>query len=277
MRVVDDPEDFLSSPQLFLPDHTLFLSVLDCMCPSNAVLFLGTQRLNISSLVTNITGVPSQGKGQLNQSSVATPIPWPDQLDMYEDIYKTPYDVRNISDELADFWSNSSEGFDTLQLPQPNQFIVSKLDVLSKPDNASDVPVEVLNEKGFSLWWLLDSGDFPEPRVNFRCDITSAGAEPSPHREGVCVCVCTCLHVCVRACVCVCMCMCEALSLSSALTQLFTSAVKANINTELYSATEVGFTFDLTPFPRGISLSISGLSDDSNMTHIISTVSESKC
>lgn len=61
-----------------------------------------------------------------------------------------------------------------------------------------------------------------------------------------------------------------------ALTLLFSSVINAELTTQLYDATEVGFTFDLSPTPMGVSLSVTGLSDHTNIKKLLSTVIESE-
>ncbi len=183
MRVIDSPEDFLSSPERLLPNYTLFLSTLDCMVPSNALVLLSSQQLNISTTVSNVTGISSQGHPKLVQTGVKGHIPWPVELNMYEYFFEVPYTVENISTELADFWSTKGSGFDALKLPGANSFVVSNLTLEKKPNN-STVPTMIANDEGISLWSLLDTNDFPEPRVNLNCDIRSSNTESSILQEG---------------------------------------------------------------------------------------------
>ena len=185
MRVVDDPEDFLSSPQRLLPDHTHFMSTLECMTPSSAVILITSQSLNINTDVTNATGISSQDHTPLDQlGEVKGHIPWPTELDTYEYFFKVPYGIENISADLAEFW-NIGSGFEALKLPNMNRFIVvDDLVVEVKPDNSSAVPMEIVAAEGMSLWWLMDTEDFPEPRVNFFCDVRSANSASSPNWEG---------------------------------------------------------------------------------------------
>ncbi len=183
MRVVESPEDFLSSPERLLPDYALFRCTLNCTMPSNALILLSSQQLNISPNVTDATNFTSNNHAALPQSEVKVPIPWPVELDTYEYFFKVPYSVMNISAELADFWSTVGSDFDTLSLSGDNSFIVGNLSIQEKPDN-STVPVTISKDEGISFWSLLDTKDFPEPRVNFRCDFRSSDTETSLTREG---------------------------------------------------------------------------------------------
>ncbi len=69
---------------------------------------------------------------------------------------------------------------------------------------------------------------------------------------------------------------CACIAHSPALSLLFTSDVEAELTANLYDATEVGFTFDLSPTPTGMTFSISGLSNHDNMMTILRTMLESE-
>ncbi len=63
---------------------------------------------------------------------------------------------------------------------------------------------------------------------------------------------------------------------SPALTLLFTSDIEAELTANLYDATEVGFTFDLSPTPNGMTFSLGGLSNHDNTMTILKTMLESE-
>ena len=58
----------------------------------------------------------------------------------------------------------------------------------------------------------------------------------------------------------------------SAKTLLFVSLVKEVLQSKVYAAKEVGYSYSLSPSPNGLSLSFSGLSDPAIFRKFISTV-----
>ena len=186
MRVVDDPEDFLASPKRYIPNSSLFKDTLASMHPEDATIFIGTRRLNISPNVTSQTGIDSTGQLPLEQAGLLpiNQIPWPTQLNKWEGVYKIPYDVVTVNDTLASFWKTDSSEFDSFNIPM-SEYAARNLKVLEKPFNSSTVPLEIQRESGSSLWWLQDTTDFPEPRVNLRCDINTTNAQLCPDWEGM--------------------------------------------------------------------------------------------
>jgi len=63
----------------------------------------------------------------------------------------------------------------------------------------------------------------------------------------------------------------------SAKTLLFVSLVKEVLQSKVYAAKEVGYSYSLSPSPNGLSLSFSGLSDPAIFRKFISTVVGGEC
>jgi len=61
-------------------------------------------------------------------------------------------------------------------------------------------------------------------------------------------------------------------SIQLAKTLLFVSLVKEVLQSKVYAAKEVGYSYSLSPSPNGLALSFSGLSDPAIFRKFISTV-----
>ena len=63
----------------------------------------------------------------------------------------------------------------------------------------------------------------------------------------------------------------------SAKTLLFVSMVKEVLQSKVYAAKEVGYSYSLSPSPNGLTLSFSGLSDPAIFRKFIGTVAGGEC
>ena len=258
MRVVDDPADYLLNPERFESNFILVNCTANHLTPSTVLVFIGTHTINVTKETAEKAGLNSSVPTLVQTST--KPIPWP-TLNENEPIYSTPFHVMNITLEMMNYWSMKENDM-ILALPGENPFIPSSDDVmLVEKQNESATPVEIISDHsdGTSLWWLLDSRDFPQPLVNFRCVINSTNAQETPEWEGR-----QYIHTQMDP--------RTNTHTHTASSTLFSSFVLSVLQPELYGATEVGYSFSLDPFPHGLTLSFSGLSDDDVMLKYISMV-----
>ena len=66
-------------------------------------------------------------------------------------------------------------------------------------------------------------------------------------------------------------------SIHLAKTPLFVSLVNEVLQSKVYAAKEVGYSYSLSPSPNGLTLSLSGLSDPAIFRKFISTVVGGEC
>ena len=117
-----------------------------------------------------------------NETSGMTQFPWP-ELDEIEPLYQTPYHRDAIPEELLKYWEVKDDG--SVQLPPKNTFIPNDFSITNKSSTDSNQPTELpTGVDGVSLWWLLDTKDFREPRVNIRCLLNSTNVTVLPAWEG---------------------------------------------------------------------------------------------
>ena len=67
------------------------------------------------------------------------------------------------------------------------------------------------------------------------------------------------------------------MSLCAAKSVLFVSLVDGVLQSKVYAAKEVGYSYSLSPSPNGLTLSFSGLSDPAIFRKFISTVAGGEC
>ena len=186
MRTVSDPADFLGNPLRYRPCFNLTSSTLAQLSPTNSIIFLGTHKLNFSLNVSEILNITSnESPPPVNNVTTGAPeFPWP-ELEVIEPLYLTPFHQEAIPDELINYWQVTSDG--SIQLPAKNQYIPSDFTIFNASVNGSGHPKRLRdndNNNRVSMWWLLDTQDFPEPRVNIECLLNNTNASVSPSWEG---------------------------------------------------------------------------------------------
>ena len=109
--------------------------------------------------------------------------PFPD-LDTIERIYRTPFHHDHISNELLTHWNVVNDG--SVSLPPSNTYIPNDFSIISKSPSDSNRPTRLDNtdNNAVSMWWLLDTDDFHEPRVNLKCQLNNTNATISPAWTG---------------------------------------------------------------------------------------------
>ena len=185
MRTTHDPADFLGNPLRYQPCFNLTSSTLAKLTPNNSVIFLGTHKITFSPSVAEQLNFTSNESPPLsgNETSGTTLFPWP-ELDKIEPLYLTPYHREAIPEELLKYWEVKDDG--SVQLPPKNTFIPNDVSIINKLSNDSNQPTELNTDinTAVSLWWLLDTKDFHEPRVNIRCLLNNTNVTVSPSWEG---------------------------------------------------------------------------------------------
>ena len=186
MRTTRDPADFLRNPLRYQPCFNLTSSTLAKLTPKNSLIFLGTHKINFSPSVAEQLNITSNESPPLtsNETSGMNRFPWP-ELDEIEPLYLTPYHRQAIPEELLKYWEVQDDG--SVQLPPKNTFIPDEISIVNKSSNDPSQPIRLNTDsdaRAVSLWWLLDTKDFHEPRVNIRCLLNNTNVTVSPSWEG---------------------------------------------------------------------------------------------
>ena len=184
MRTTRDPADFLGNPLRYQPCFNLTSSTLAKLTPNNSIILLGTHKITFSPSVAeqlNFTSTETPPLGN-NGTSGMNQFPWP-ELDEIEPIYLTPYHRETIPEELLKYWEVKDDG--SVQLPPKNTFIPNDFSIINKSTSDPSQPTRLSTDfSGVSLWSLLDTNDFHEPRVNVRCLLNNTNVTVSPSWEG---------------------------------------------------------------------------------------------
>ena len=184
MRTAKDPADFLHNPLRYKPSFSLTKSTLAQFTPNNSVIFLGTHKISFSPEVAKELHYSSNGSPPRRvKTSGGVQFPFP-ELNRIEPIYCTPFHHERIPAELLTFWDVVAD--DRIQLPAKNQFFPTNFTIYPKTRNDSRVPKRLENSdnNAVSMWWLLDTEDFHEPRVNVMCQLNNTNASISAAWEG---------------------------------------------------------------------------------------------
>ena len=186
MRTARNPADFLKNPLRYQPCFNLTTSTLAQLTPNNSVVFLGTHKITFNSSVAQQLNFTSDESPPLDNNGTSGPseFPWPD-LDEIEPIYLTPYHREPITETLLKYWEVKDDH--SIQLPPKNGFIPTDFLIINKSSSDPNQPTQwrVDNtDRAVSLWSLLDSKDFREPRVNIKCLLNNTNASISPSWEG---------------------------------------------------------------------------------------------
>ena len=186
MRTTTDPADFLRNPIRYIDSFNLTNSTLAQFTPNNSVIFLGTHKISFTSEVAEELNYTSDDSPLNNtEASGGVQFPFPD-LDTIERLYRTPFHREHISDELLMYWDVAKD--DRIQLPAKNQYIPEDFTIYPRSVNDSDNPKILSNpdndDRPVSMWWLLDTDDFHEPRVNIMCQLNNTNAGITAAWEG---------------------------------------------------------------------------------------------
>ena len=184
MRTTTDPADFLRNPIRYEETFSLTNSTLSHFTPNNSVVFLGTHKITFSPEVAQELNYTSDDSPpNITEASGGMQFPFP-ELDTIEEIYRTPFHRERISDELLKYWDVVND--DSISLPPSNRFIPTDFTIFNKPQNDSNIPKKLPNtdNKPASMWWLLDTNDFHEPRVNLMCQLNNTNVSISAAWEG---------------------------------------------------------------------------------------------
>ena len=159
-------------------------STLAQFTPNNSVIFLGTHKISFTPEVTEELNYTSDGSPpNITEDSGGVRFPFPD-LDTIERLYRTPFHRDPIPGELLIHWNVVNDG--SVSLPSSNKFIPNDFSIISKSSNDSNRPTRLNNtdNKAVSMWWLLDTDDFHEPRVNLMCQLNNTNASITPAWTG---------------------------------------------------------------------------------------------
>ena len=148
------------------------------------------------------------------------------ETDSVSPIIEAQYSLSDVSDSVAAKW-RSSDADIAMQLPEPNRFIPEQFDLIDATEPS--LPKLVRSSDGFRLWHQTDTS-FDVPRANFYFSIRSpAGRRDATH---------------------------------SVLLSLFTDLLNDQLNEFAYPALLAGLGYELYPHSRGISVKLSGYSDN---------------
>jgi secreted Zn-dependent insulinase-like peptidase len=118
----------------------------------------------------------------VTEDSGGIQFPFPD-LDTIELLYRTPFHRKRIPDELLMYWNVVNDG--SVSLPASNTFIPDDFSIISKSPNDSNSPAKLSSDNNaVSMWWLLDTNDFHEPRVNLMCQLNNTNTSITPAWDG---------------------------------------------------------------------------------------------
>jgi secreted Zn-dependent insulinase-like peptidase len=190
MRTTTDPADFLHSPIHYVDSFALTSSTLAQFTPNNSVIFLGTHKISftpeVAGELSSTFGDPPPSVVEISKRLPQLLFP---ELDMIEPFYHTPFHRERIPDELLKYWNVMNDG--TINLPPSNMFIPDDFSIISKSSSDSNSPAKLNNDNNaVSMWWLLDTDDFHEPRVNLMCQLNNTNASTSAAWEGKIVTYC---------------------------------------------------------------------------------------
>ena len=189
MRTTADPADFLRNPIRYIDSLNLTNSTLAQFTPNNSVIFLGTHKISFTPEVAEELNYTSDDS-PLNSTEASGGVQFPfPELDTIERLYRTPFHRERISDELLKYWDVVNDG--SISLPPSNTFIPSDFTIISKSPSDSDIPTKLANtdNKPASMWWLLDTNDFHEPRVNLMCQLNNTNVSILAGWEGKILCI----------------------------------------------------------------------------------------
>ena len=166
---------------------------------------------------------------------VATGVP----TDAVAPYHETPYRLSPIPPGTVERWRNPAAD-STFALPEPNPFVPGELALINVPPGVPH-PVRIVQRPGFELWHQADT-EFEQPRANFYFSVRSPITNDSP-RHAV---------------------------LSSLLTRMSNDA----LNEFTYTAALSGHSYSLYSHRRGISVRLSGWSDQQGrlLERIVSTL-----
>ncbi len=151
------------------------------------------------------------------------------ETDSITEIVEANYSLASITDAMLLDWTSSLlDG--TMRLPEPNRFIPDDLQIVAAGDQQE--PALVRAEDGFRLWHHTDTS-FNVPRANFYFSIRSPASRTGAR--------------------------------NSALLSLYTDALNEQLNEFSYPALLAGLGYELYPHSRGISVRLSGYSDNQDV------------
>ena len=184
MRTTNDPADFLRNPHRYKPSLGLTKSTLAQFTPNNSVVFLGTHKISFTPEVAKVLNYTSDDSPPKNdEASGEVQFPFP-KLNRIEPFYRTPFHCERISDELLTYWDVAKD--DEVWLPAKNNFFPTDFTIYPKTRSDTEVPKRIDNSdnNAVSMWWLLDTDDYHEPRVNVLCQLNNTNASITPAWEG---------------------------------------------------------------------------------------------
>ena len=184
MRTTTDPADFLRNPIRYVDSFNLTNSTLAQFTPNNSVIFLGTHKITFTDEVAEELNYTSDDSPlNITEISGGVQFPFP-ELDTIEWLYRTPFHRMAIPSELLMYWDVENDS--RISLPDNNLYIPTDFTIINKLPTDSDIPMKLSNadNNAVSMWWLLDTDDFHEPRVNLMCQLNNTNASISAAWEG---------------------------------------------------------------------------------------------
>ncbi|WP_417579110.1 insulinase family protein [Nitrincola sp.] len=165
---------------------------------------------------------------QLNPDNLLLTLQHPQVTpELTEKRYNAGYRFAAIEPQRLNLWQEATPEAE-LQLRELNPFIPDSLALTERDDPATDLPVMLRDEPGFSLWYQQDQ-QFQRPRADvyfaFMTHLALASAE------------------------------------NAVMLELYTRILNDQMNEMLYDASLAGLNVSLYPHLRGFSMQISGYND----------------
>lgn len=144
-----------------------------------------------------------------------------------EERYNAGFRYEAISTERLDSWANPV-AHPELALRSLNPFIPRSIELVEREETPSDLPIALIEEPGFTLWFQQDQ-QFLRPRADIFVALMTHLAMASPD--------------------------------NAVMLDLYARVVNDQLNAVLYDASLAGLNVSIYPHLRGISMQISGYND----------------
>ncbi|WP_151670439.1 insulinase family protein [Nitrincola schmidtii] len=165
---------------------------------------------------------------QLNPNNLLVSIQHPDvDAEQVEARYNAGFRFAPITAERIALWLQP-QAHEGMTLRSLNPFIPNSIELVEREANASELPVTLIQEPGFTLWFQQDQ-QFLRPRADIFVAIMTHLAMASPE--------------------------------NAVMLDLYSRVLNDQLNPVLYDASLAGLNVSIYPHLRGISMQLSGYND----------------
>ena len=165
---------------------------------------------------------------QLNPNNLLLTLQHPEvEAEHVELRYNAGYRFFPIADERTLAWSSPS-AHSALTLRSLNPFMPQSIDLVVREDQASETPIRLIDEPGFTLWFQQDQ-QFLRPRADLFVAIMTHLAMASAE--------------------------------NAVMLDLYARLLNDQLNAQLYDASLAGLNVSIYPHLRGVSMQLSGYND----------------